>query len=130
MVETCLRRLSQSSERHGFRVLAYCFMPSHLHLLMQGSEKSRLAAFVKHFKQASSFDYRGETGQLWQRSFYDRVLRAEDDLESVARYIWNNPVRAGIVDDWEKYRFSGPFGADLPPAADPPLAGKVRPYEE
>jgi hypothetical protein len=58
--------------------------------------------------------------QLWQRSFYDRVLRVQGDLEDVARYIWGNPVRAGIVDDWDKFPFSGPFGADL----------KVRPYEE
>jgi len=95
-------------------------MPSHLHLLIQGSQGSRLLPFVKYFKQTSSFDCRGETTRLWQRSFYDRVLRVEEDLEGVARYIWGNPVRAGIVDDSERFPFSGPFGADL----------KVRPYEE
>jgi putative transposase len=95
-------------------------MPTHLHLLILGNEKSRLLPFVKYFKQTSSFDCRGDTSQLWQRSFYDRTLRAEEGLEDVARYIWGNPVRAGMVDEWEKFSFSGPFGADL----------KVRPYEE
>jgi putative transposase len=120
VVEACLRRLRQAAERHAFRVLAYCFMPTHLHLLILGKEKSRLLPFVKYFKQMSSFDCRGEKPQLWQRSFYDRVLRVEEDLEVTACHIWGNPVRAGIVDDWEKYPFSGPFGADL----------KVRPYED
>jgi len=120
VVETCLHRLGEASERHAFQVLAYCFMPTHLHLLIVGSEDSHLLAFVKHFKQTTSFDCAGEVPQLWQRSFYDRVLREEEDLEDVARYIWGNPVRAGMVDDWEKSPFSGPFGADL----------KVRPYEE
>ena len=120
VVEPCLERLLQASERHGFRVLAYCFMPTHLHLLIVGSEDSRLLPFMKHFKQTSSFDCRGEAPQLWQRSFYDRVLRVEDDLEVAADYIWENPVRAGMVNEREKFPFSGPFGADL----------KVRPYEE
>jgi REP element-mobilizing transposase RayT len=105
-------------------------MPTHLHLLVQGGDGSRLLPFVKYFKQGSSFDCRGEAPRLWQRSFYERVLRVEEDLEVAARYVWGNPVRAGIVDDWGKYPFPGPSGADLPPEADPPLAGKVRPYEE
>ena len=120
VVEPCVGRLLQASERHGFRVLAYCFMPTHLHLLIVGCENSRLLPFVKYFKQASSFDCRGEAPQFWQRSFYDRTLRVEEDLEHVARYIWGNPIRAGMADKWEKFPFSGPFGADL----------KVRPYEE
>lgn len=119
VVQTCLHRLHQASERHGFQVLAYCFMPTHLHLLILGSDNSCLLPFVKHFKQASSLDCRGEAPRLWQRSFYDRVLRVEENLESVARYIWGNPVRAGIVDDWDRFPFSGPLGADL----------KVRPYD-
>ena len=120
VVESCLHSLQQAAERHGFQVLAYCFMPTHLHLLILGSEDSRLLPFVKYLKQTSSFGRRGEAMQLWQRSFYDRVLRVQEDLEDVARYIWGNPVRAGIVDDWDKFPFSGPFGADL----------KVRPYAE
>jgi len=120
VVEPCLHHLQQAAKRHGFQVLAYCFMPTHLHLLILGSADSRLLPFVKHFKQTTSFDCGGEAPLLWQRSFYDRVLRVEEDLEDAGRYIWGNPVRAGMVDDWERFPFSGPFGADL----------KVRPYEE
>jgi hypothetical protein len=34
---------------------------------------------------------------LWQEGYYDRVLRESDDSKTVARYLLNNPVRAGLA---------------------------------
>jgi len=45
--------------------------------------------------------------KLWQPSFYDHVLRNDEDLPAVARYILNNPVRKGLVDHYTEYVFSG-----------------------
>jgi hypothetical protein len=44
---------------------------------------------------------------LWQRGYYDHVLRQDEDLHRVAAYIVANPVRAGICPDALAYRFSG-----------------------
>lgn len=44
---------------------------------------------------------------LWQRSFYDHALRREETLSDVARYIWHNPVRAGLVMRARDYPWSG-----------------------
>jgi len=44
--------------------------------------------------------------RLWQRGFYDHALRKEEDVQKVAEYIVNNPVRMGLVEDWRNYRFS------------------------
>ena len=91
-----------------FRLLAYCFMPDHLHLLVEGSEGSDLARLMKSFKQASSFDYKQRHGRpLWQRSYYDHVLRGPDELQPAVEYILGNPVRAGLVEDADTYPFSG-----------------------
>jgi hypothetical protein len=79
-------------------------MPDHLHLLVTGSDDAPLIRFVQHFKQATGHRRAG----LWQRSYYDHVLRYEEDLASVARYIWGNPVRAGIVENVTEYTYSGP----------------------
>jgi len=117
-VADCLRALGESSARHAFTILAYCFMPNHVHLLVQGSEGSSLAAFMKRFKQLSSYRYKQRNGRvLWHRSYYDHVVRREEDLQVVAEYIWNNPVQAGLVQDYEAYQFSGPreaIGPDRP----------------
>jgi len=84
-------------------------MPDHLHLLVSGQDESSLPAFVRHFKQLSGHRYKREHGaQLWQISYYDHVLRRDEDLLAIARYIWDNPVRAGLAQDRSEYPFSGP----------------------
>ena len=45
--------------------------------------------------------------RLWQESFYDHALRKEESLRRVAGYIWDNPVRAGLVEDPLDYPWSG-----------------------
>ena len=100
--------LESAARSTGFGLLAYCFMPDHLHLLVQGSEGSDLARFIKVFKQASSFDYKRREGRpLWQRSYYDHVLRGQDELQPAVEYILGNPVRAGLADNPDAYSFSG-----------------------
>jgi putative transposase len=83
-------------------------MPDHLHLPVEGAEGSDLAQLIKTFKQASSFDHKQRTGRpLWQRSYYDHVLRSPDELQPALEYVLGNPVRAGLVDEPEAYPFSG-----------------------
>ncbi|MCH7580804.1 MAG: transposase [Chloroflexi bacterium] len=109
VVDDCLSAMTDAVSRHEFVVHAYCFMPDHLHLLIEGSESSSLASMMKRFKQMSSYRYKKRAGcSLWQRSYYDHVLRQEEDRNVVAEYIWNNPVRAGIVVNRAAYPFSGP----------------------
>jgi putative transposase len=106
--------LSRAAGRYGFHVLAYCFMPDHLHLLIEGDEVGDVGAFIKLFKQTTSYTFRREgRGVLWQRSYYDRVLRADEDAGAVVRYILNNPVRRRLVDDARDYPFLGSFVAPV-----------------
>jgi putative transposase len=100
--------LTAHASEHGFRVLAYCFMPDHFHLLVEGSEGSDLVRFMKAFKQATSFDYKKRTGdRLWQRSYHDHIVRGPEDLEANIDYILANPVQAGLTDAPYAYEFSG-----------------------
>jgi hypothetical protein len=79
-------------------------MPAHLHLLVTGGHDASLVRFVQHFKQATGHCHPG----LWQRSYYDHILRQEEDLGDVARYVWANPVQAGMVENVSAYPYSGP----------------------
>jgi putative transposase len=85
----------------GFRLLAYCFMPEHLHMLVQGQEdSSNLVRFVQRYKQLTAYEYKQRTAsKLWQDSYFDRVLRSDEPLVTVAEHIFNNPVSAGL---WRK----------------------------
>ena len=109
MVDDCVRHLGISAGKYGFTICAYCVMPDHLRLLLTGDEWSSLPDFMRHFKQLTGYAYsRATGGKLWQTSYWDHVLRAEEDIEDVARYVWGNPVRAGIAADYRSYAGSGP----------------------
>ena len=92
-----------------FAVLAYCYMPDHVHLLVEGiADDSDCRLFISRAKQYSGFHYQAAFGQrLWQRYGFERVLRGGEAAISVARYILENPVRAGLVEDVRAYPFSG-----------------------
>ena len=109
-VEPLRDLLLSTAAAHGFRVWAFCFMPDHLHTLLQRDRAdASLPAFLRNFKQRSSYVFRQGHGKtLWQRSYYDRVLRKDEDIRAVSRYIFENPVRKGVVKEFTSYPFSGP----------------------
>ncbi|MGE5243060.1 MAG: REP-associated tyrosine transposase [Betaproteobacteria bacterium] len=109
IVTTMLAQISQSSIRHAFAVLAYCFMPDHLHLLLAAtSDSACLIPFAHDAKQRTGFRYRQMTGEaLWQKGYYEHVVRDDEKTLTIARYIWANPVRAGIVREPREYAFAG-----------------------
>jgi putative transposase len=74
-------------------------MPDHVHLLVEGlTDDADLRRVVKRMKQGSGQTWRFRTGsRLWQEGYYERVLRAGDEPKPVARYILENPVRAGLA---------------------------------
>jgi len=90
-------------------ILAYCFMPDHVHLLIEGqSDDSDGRRFITHAKQLSGFHFKNRFGQpLWQRYGFERTLRANEPAVRVARYLLENPVRAGLVTRVEDYPFLG-----------------------
>ena len=107
--ERCVSHLKGVSEKTLFRLLAYSFMPDHVHMLVFGSgDSSNLLTFVQRIKQVTSYEFKQATGhRLWQQSFYDRTLRVEEELGEVARYILGNPVRAGLAGSDAEYPLSG-----------------------
>jgi len=106
-----LESLQQITAQQSFTLRAYCLMPDHLHLLLQGySPSSDLLSFVKTFKHKTTFHFRSKTGKtLWQISFFDHILRTAEDLSKTAEYILLNPVRAGLVKRPEDYPYSRIF---------------------
>jgi putative transposase len=84
-------------------------MPDHLHLLVEGkSPSSDGRDFIKRSRQYSAFYYSRAFGMKpWQRYGYDHVLRDDEKTVVVARYILNNPIRAGLVKRIEDYPYCG-----------------------
>ena len=110
--------LRAESISNSFKVHAYCLMPDHLHFLVEGTEPtSDLRHFVKSLKIKSSRQHAALFGRtFWQRGFLDHILRSTESVQSVAWYIWLNPVRKGLVTKPREYLYLGSFtGMELPP---------------
>ncbi len=110
MNRAVLSQLRADTDDHEIALHAWCLMPDHLHLLVElpGGGFS-LPAWVGGFKSRSTLLAWaiGFQGQLWQRRFFDRILRREESIERVAEYIVHNPVRKGLVETWVEYPWSG-----------------------
>jgi putative transposase len=115
IVEPLIKLLKETAEKERFSVSVYCFMPDHLHILVNGlEEQSNLQHFIKLYKQKSGFWFKQKNYlNLWHLSYYDHILRKIEAINYVAMYILNNPVRKGIVTDFKEYRFNGSFTMDI-----------------
>ncbi len=107
--EWILRETRTACAEYSFFLHAYCVMPDHLHLLVQGSsDTSDLLGFVRQFKRRTGQVWEKKNPfRLWQHKYYDHILRNTDSPEAVAWYLWLNPVRKGICERTDQYPFSG-----------------------
>ena len=85
---------------------AWCVMPDHLHLLIADVD---VVDFIRILKgRVAVHARRADAGRrFWQRSFHDHAPRSGEDLYCMARYVLENPVRAGIVTTASEYRWAG-----------------------
>ena len=93
----------------GLVIYAYVLMPDHLHLLVRPRRGDRtvgaLIGAFKSFTTRQSWDL-GHRGALWQPRFYDHVVDDHDEAIAIMRYILENPVRKGLVQMADDYRWS------------------------
>jgi REP element-mobilizing transposase RayT len=89
-----------------YRVLAWCVMPNHAHVIVEQLEGWPLANIVHSWKSYAANEVNrllGRTGQLWLREYFDRFMRDDDHLSGTIQYVEQNPVKAGLVEhakDW------------------------------
>ncbi len=108
-VALVLMQIRRAARANEFALVAYCFMPDHLHLLVEAlSDAADGRRFFREAKQLSAFHFSRAFGErLWQRYCYEHVLRDDQSTLSEARYIVANPVRAGLARAPGEYPFLG-----------------------
>lgn len=109
VVDLVLAQISRAATENQFAVVAYCFMPDHLHLLVEGqSDASDCRRFMARAKQYSAFYFaRAHKRPLWQRYAFEHVLKDDEITLVVARYVLDNPIRGGLAHCVEDYPFVG-----------------------
>jgi REP element-mobilizing transposase RayT len=105
-VLTEMEQLHESGVVHS---MAWVVMPDHLHWLF-ALKAGSLPALMQALKGRSAFAVNKAHGAktlTWQKGYHDHGVRAEEDLVEMARYVVNNPVRAGLVRQREEYPLWG-----------------------
>src|SRR4029450_2015613 len=77
LVDLMLAQISRAARDWRFAVLAYCFMPDHVHLLVEAeASDSNLVRFAHAVKQRTGYEYRKlAPDALWQKGYFEHVLR-------------------------------------------------------
>ncbi len=102
--------LREEQERWSCAVFTYCLMPDHLHFLVSSKVNGNsVLEFTNRYKgKATNRSWSaGWHGKLWQPRYYDHIVRGEEDLYEIARYILNNPVRKSLSSCSEDWAWSG-----------------------
>lgn len=92
-----------------YALAAWCVMPTHVHVVTELLKGGAMAEIVQRWKSFSAHEINkaaGRKGVLWQREYFDRFMRSEQQFEWTVAYVENNPVAAGHVERPEEWAFS------------------------
>ena len=105
----CVRRSSALRPNRTLHSSRTATCPITCTSLREGqAEDSDCLRFIARGKQYAGYHYKAKVGHpLWQRYGYEHTLRNDEAALSVARYILENPIRAGLVTRIEDYPYSG-----------------------
>ncbi len=104
-----------------YALIAYCIMPNHVHMVIDTAKhrfkpahhgptvpypltdtlKLLKGRTARYCNQAL-----GRSGKFWHHESYDHVVRDEKEYERIIWYVLNNPVKAGLVRNWEDWKFN------------------------
>ena len=94
-----------------YDLLAFCVMPNHVHLVctpLQCEDGTyyalqRILQSFKRYTARESNKILQRRGTFWQSESYDHVIRDEAELTRIIQYVLDNPVKAGLVPNWEAW---------------------------
>jgi REP-associated tyrosine transposase len=92
------------------KIFCYTIMPDHLHIVMKLGEhyERDLMKWISAFKSYTAKFVKENFGvtALWQKNFYEHIIRSDEALEDTIVYVLENPVRKRLVKRWDNYAFS------------------------
>ena len=106
--DVVLRSILFGRRQNWYKLLGFVVMPDHLHLIIIPGDKN-VSEGMKSLKAFSARKINSlfcGKGSIWQRGFYDYILETEEKVISRIRYIEENPLRKGLVDNLEDYKYS------------------------
>ena len=108
-----------------YRLLAWCIMPTHVHVLVAQIDGWPLAGIVHAWKSFTAHQVNGilgSRGTFWARDYFDRMILDEEHLFATGCYIEANPVACGLCAAPELWPWSSAYPSNLRQVASETLA--------
>lgn len=125
--------LTLATERVPIRLIAYCLMPNHFHLVVWPRADDHLGRWM-HWLMTSHvrryLTHYQTSGHVWQGRYKAFPIQADEHLVSVLRYVERNPLRANLVRNAEDWRWSSLAKNPDGPALDPGPVPRSRRWRE
>ena len=106
-----VREFEDARARHRWAIGSYVVMPDHVPFFcMPGPQAVPLSRFMGSWKEWTAKAIKRElqlAGNVWQREFFDHVLRSDESYSEKWNYVRENPVRAGLVPRPEDWKYHG-----------------------
>ena len=104
--------LREAKEKFNFKLYNFCIMPTHIHLLIEPAKETGLNKIMQWIKTNSAKSLNRifySIDHLWGHRYYARIIKNQNDFETVMRYIDENPVKEGLVTAAKKWTASGAY---------------------
>ena len=95
-------------EGKHYKLIRWCIMPNHVHVLIEVVEGITLSTIVQEWKSYTAHQANKilkRKGKFWMHEYFDRYIRDERHFNNIVNYIDNNPVKAGLVRNPEDWRW-------------------------
>jgi len=95
-----------SGQNKYYSLIAVQVMPDHVHLILKLIDSVSLGKTMQWIKGSTARlvnKSRDERGSLWMIDYHDRIIRHQQEFDEKLKYMYENPVRAGIVENPENY---------------------------
>ena len=104
-----ITNIAKNKQKHGFLLFAYALLPNHIHLLILTKKSGDLSSIMNSLSLSYSKWHNrryGCVGHVWQGRYKGRIVKDDNDFLSCMAYIEMNPVKAGLVENPEAYKWS------------------------
>ncbi|MCH8315393.1 MAG: transposase [Planctomycetes bacterium] len=100
--------IAEANDRLPMRVLGYCLMPNHFHLMVRPFADGELSTWMQWLMTSHVRRYHAHyhsSGHVWQGRFKSFIVQKDEHFLTAIRYIERNALRAGLVERAEDWRF-------------------------
>ena len=122
-IELLRESFRRTNKRYEYSIEAIVILPDHIHMIIRPkipTEYSKIVTYIKrdflyqlnnHLKEEAKRNltastYNRQHSGIWQRRFYEHTIRDEKDFLKIAEYIRTNPIKHGLIENINDWKYS------------------------